>query len=140
MSTLEQLKANGLRMTKPRVAVLAALEGSGHFTAEEIRDRVLDQIDSVSVQAVYDVLQTLTSHNMIRKLQLVGSPAYYEIQKGDNHHHLVCSKCGQIADIECPVGEIPCITVPKNGHGFEILEAEVTWRGICPSCISKSPK
>lgn len=137
MSPVEQLKASGLRTTKPRVAVLAALHDSGHLTADEVRERVLDQIGSVSVQAVYDVLQTLTDHKVIRKLQLVGSPAYYEIENGDNHHHLVCAKCGQIADIECPVGEIPCITIPKNGHGFEVFTAEVTWRGICPNCNSK---
>ncbi len=51
----------------------------------------------------------------------------------DNHHHVVCRSCGAIADVDCAVGEAPCLTAAEN-HGFAIEEAEVIYWGLCPSC------
>ncbi len=137
MSTGEELlRAHGLRVTKPRLAVLDILSGGGHLEVEEIATRARTRLDSVSTQAVYDVLGALSRAGLARRLEPAGSPARYESRVGDNHHHIVCRGCGEIADVDCAVGERPCLT-PSQGHGFELDEAEVTFWGLCPACQAR---
>jgi Fur family ferric uptake transcriptional regulator len=54
----------------------------------------------------------------------------------DNHHHLICRGCGQVVDVDCAVGETPCLTAADN-MGFTIDEAEVIYWGYCPECTSE---
>ncbi|MEV6487769.1 Fur family transcriptional regulator [Actinoplanes sp. NPDC051633] len=134
MSTgAEQLRASGLRVTRPRLAVLDVLGEGGHLEVEEITRRVRDRLDSVSTQGVYDVLGALSRAGLARRVEPAGSPARYETYAGDNHHHIVCRGCGAIEDVDCSVGERPCLQ-PTGGHGFAVDEAEVTFWGLCPSC------
>lgn len=135
MSTTNSLRERGLRVTRPRVAVLDALEDGGHLDVDQIRSRVLERLESVSVQTVYDVLAVLDRHDLVRRIEPAGSPALYELRVGDNHHHLVCRGCGSIEDVDCSVGASPCL-VPNHDHGYVIDEAEVTWWGWCPACQS----
>lgn len=100
---------------------------------EDITRRVRARLETVSTQAVYDVLGALARAGLARRLEPAGSPARFEARVGDNHHHLVCRGCGVIADIDCAVGETPCLD-PGIGHGFEVDEAEVTFWGLCPAC------
>ena len=137
MSTgADLLRAHGLRVTRPRLAVLDVLTEGGHLEVEEIATRVRERLDSVSTQAVYDVLGALSRAGLARRIEPAGSPARFESRVGDNHHHIVCRACGEIADVDCAVGERPCLT-PSDGHGFELDEAEVTFWGLCPSCQSR---
>jgi Fur family transcriptional regulator, stress-responsive regulator len=129
----EQLRARGLRVTRPRLAVLEVLGGGGHLEVDEIVSLVRDRLDSVSVQAVYDVLGALARAGLARRIEPAGSPARYEARSGDNHHHVVCRACGTIADIDCTVGSAPCLD-PNTAVGYEIDEAEVTFWGLCPAC------
>jgi Fur family transcriptional regulator, stress-responsive regulator len=129
----ELLRAHGLRVTRPRLAVLDVLTGGGHLEVEEITRLVRDRIDSVSTQGVYDVLGALSRAGLARRIEPAGSPARFEARVGDNHHHIVCRSCGAIEDVDCVRGERPCL-LPGSGHGFEIDEAEVTFWGLCPSC------
>ena len=134
MSTGEELlREHGLRVTKPRLAVLEILAEGGHLEVDEIARRARTRLDSVSTQAVYDVLGALSRAGLARRLEPAGSPARYEARAGDNHHHIVCRGCGEIADVDCSVGERPCLT-PASAHGFELDEAEVTFWGLCPAC------
>jgi Fe2+ or Zn2+ uptake regulation protein len=134
MTTGEQLlRATGLRVTRPRVAVLDVLTQGGHLEVEEITRQVRDRLDSVSTQAVYDVLGALSRAGLARRIEPAGSPARFEARVGDNHHHVVCRKCGTIEDVDCAVGERPCLD-PNVSHGFDIDEAEVTFWGLCPAC------
>lgn len=134
MSTGEELlRTHGLRVTKPRLAVLEILTEGGHLEVDDIARRARTRLDSVSTQAVYDVLGALSRAGLARRLEPAGSPARYESRVGDNHHHIVCRGCGNIADVDCVVGERPCLT-PTGGHGFEVDEAEVTFWGLCPDC------
>ena len=134
MSTGEDLlRAQGLRVTRPRLAVLEVLAQGGHLDVEDIARQVRERIASVSTQAVYDVLGALSRAGLARRVEPAGSPARYEARAGDNHHHIVCRGCGTIADVDCVRGERPCL-VPGTGHGFEIDEAEITFWGLCPSC------
>jgi Fe2+ or Zn2+ uptake regulation protein len=133
MSPEELLRNRGLRVTRPRLAVLEVLDAGGHLDVEEIATRVRARLDSVSTQAVYDVLSALARAGLARRIEPAGSAALYENRAGDNHHHVVCRGCGAISDVDCVVGEAPCLE-PSASHGFVIDEAEVTFWGLCPAC------
>ena len=130
------LREHGLRVTKPRLAVLEILAEGGHLEVDEIARRARTRLDSVSTQAVSDVLGALSRAGLARRIEPAGSPARFEARVGDNHHHIVCRGCGEIADVDCSVGERPCLT-PSGAHGFELDEAEVTFWGLCPACQSR---
>jgi Fur family ferric uptake transcriptional regulator len=129
----EKLRSRGLRVTRPRLAVLEVLSTGGHHDVDEIATKVRARLDSVSTQAVYDVLGALSRAGLARRIEPAGSPARYEGRTNDNHHHIVCRGCGEIADVDCVVGEAPCLD-PSNAHGFAVDEAEVTFWGLCPAC------
>jgi Fur family ferric uptake transcriptional regulator len=136
MHGAELLRARGLRVTRPRLAVLEVLSGGGHLEVDEIARQVRQRLDSVSTQAVYDVLGALSRAGLARRLEPAGSPARYEARTGDNHHHVVCRGCGEIGDVDCTVGVAPCLE-PSVSHGFEIDEAEVTFWGLCRACQAR---
>ncbi len=127
------LRARGLRVTRPRLTVLEILSHGGHLEVEEITRLARTRLDSVSTQAIYDVLGALARAGLARRIEPAGSPARYEARAGDNHHHIVCRSCGEIADVDCVVGSAPCLD-PNLAHGFDVDEAEVTFWGLCPSC------
>ena len=137
MSTGEDLlRAHGLRVTRPRLAVLEVLTEGGHLEVEDIARKARTRLDSVSTQAVYDVLGALSRAGLARRIEPAGSPARYEGRVGDNHHHIVCRGCGAIADVDCAVGERPCLS-PGDAQGFVLDEAEVTFWGLCPDCQAR---
>ena len=127
------LRQHGLQVTAQRLAVLRAVSTHPHATADELADDVRGSIGSISRQAVYDALGTLVERGLARRIQPAGSPARYEDRVGDNHHHLVCRACGVMVDVDCAVGERPCLSAADD-HGFEIEEAEVIYWGYCPGC------
>jgi Fur family transcriptional regulator, stress-responsive regulator len=129
------LRDSGLRVTQPRIAVLGALASHPHADVETIATAARVALGTVSTQAVYDVLRALTDAGLARRIEPAGSPARFEIRVGDNHHHVVCRRCGAIADVDCAVDERPCLTASET-HGFVVDEAEVTYWGLCPSCSS----
>ena len=129
----ELLRDRGLRVTVQRVAVLRAVSQEPHTTADAVVQTVRRDIGSVSVQAVYDCLTTLTAHGLLRRIQPAGSPARFERRVGDNHHHHVCRVCGRMADVDCAVGDVPCLS-PAEGLGYETDEAEVIYWGRCRDC------
>ena len=131
------LRGAELRVTRPRIAVLAAVHEHPHADTDSIIGVVRDDLGDVSHQAVYDVLRALTDARLIRRIQPPGSVARYESRVGDNHHHVVCRSCGVIADVDCAVGYTPCLTASEN-HGFAIDEAEVIYWGRCPDCVAAS--
>jgi Fur family transcriptional regulator, stress-responsive regulator len=131
------LRGAGLRVTRQRLAVLDALVDLAHADTESVIDAVRRELPDVSHQAVYDSLRTLTAAGLARRIQPSGSVARYEARVGDNHHHVVCRSCGAIADVDCAVGEIPCLTAGDH-HGFVIDEAEVIYWGVCPACAASS--
>ena len=133
----EQLRAAELRVTRPRVAVMEAVHANAHADTETIFSAVRAGLPEVSRQAVYDVLNALTAVGLVRRIQPSGSVARYESRVADNHHHVVCRSCGVIADVDCAVGEAPClIAADDDGSlaGFAIDEAEVIYWGLCPDC------
>ncbi len=129
----ERLRAAGLRVTRPRIAVLNAVHSAPHSEADIVIRAVHHCLPDVSRQAVYDSLHVLTSAGLLRRVQPAGSVARYEARVGDNHHHMVCRSCGAIADVDCAVGAMPCLTA-SNTDGFALDEAEVIFWGRCPKC------
>jgi Fur family ferric uptake transcriptional regulator len=130
-----RLRGAALRVTGPRLAVLAAVHAHPHADTDSILRVVRQEHRSVSHQAVYDVLRALTLAGLVRRIEPAGSVARYEARVGDNHHHVVCRWCGAIADIDCAVGDAPCLTA-SDTRGFTIDEAEVTYWGVCPECAA----
>jgi Fur family ferric uptake transcriptional regulator len=133
-----QLRSAGLRVTRPRVAVLQVLHANPHTDTEAIIRLARAELGSVSHQAVYDVLRALTDAGLVRRIQPAGSLARYEARTGDNHHHVVCRTCGDVQDVDCAVGAAPCLTASDDA-GFSIDEAEVVYWGRCPTCSSDTP-
>lgn len=129
------LKAHGIYVTAQRLAVLRVVNRRPHVTADDVLVEVRDEIGAISRQAVYDTLNSLTTLGLLRRIQPIGSSARYEDRTGDNHHHLVCRSCGMVVDVDCAVGERPCLTAIDD-HGFVIDEAEVVYWGSCPDCLA----
>ncbi len=137
--TAEQLlRSHGVQVTAQRIAIMQAVGEHPHATADEIAEAARENIGSVSRQAVYDSLGALVDKNLLRRIQPNGSAARYEDRVGDNHHHLVCRSCDLMFDIDCAVGDTPCL-VADDDHGFVIDEAEVVYWGFCPTC-QKTPQ
>jgi len=133
-SELERmLRGVSLHVTRPRVAVLAAVHEHPHADTQSIIGFVRDDLGEVSQQAVYDVLRALTGAGLVRRIHPPGSVARYESRVGDNHHHAVCRSCGAISDVDCAVGTAPCLTAADD-HGYLLDEAEVIYWGLCPAC------
>jgi Fur family ferric uptake transcriptional regulator len=129
------LRRNGLHVTAQRLAVLRAVSVRPHSTADDIYTLVRAQIGAISRQAVYDALAVLTDRVLLRRIQPAGSPARYENRVGDNHHHLICRTCNRMIDVDCAVGDTPCLTAADDS-GYEIDEAEVIYWGRCPDCVA----
>jgi Fur family ferric uptake transcriptional regulator len=131
----EILRRRGLRVTPQRLAVLRAVSDAPHVPADVVAETVRSDIGSISVQAVYDALAALTELGLLRRIQPAGSPARYENRVGDNHHHLICRVCDRMVDVDCAVGDAPCLTAVED-LGYEIDEAEVVYWGRCPDCVA----
>jgi Fe2+ or Zn2+ uptake regulation protein len=132
-----------LRVTRPRIAVLEAVHDHPHADTETILSAVRSRLPDVSRQAVYDVLNALTAVGLVRRIQPLGMVARYESRVGDNHHHVVCRSCGVIADIDCAVGDAPCLTPSDDDNvleGFVLDEAEVIYWGFCPNCSTATSR
>lgn len=129
------LRRHGLQVTAQRLAVLRAVSDRPHSTADDIDKLVRAEIGAISRQAVYDALGVLTDKGLLRRIQPAGSPARYEDRVGDNHHHLICRDCNRMVDVDCAVGDTPCLTAADDS-GYEIDEAEVIYWGRCPECVA----
>ena len=135
----ELLRERNVPVTAQRLAVMRAVSDRPHSTADVIAEYVRVQIGAISRQAVYNVLGVLSEKGLIRRIQPAGSPALYEDRVGDNHHHIICRDCGSTADVDCAIGDTPCLTA-SDDSGYLINEAEVIFWGTCPECRAKSPE
>ena len=130
-------RQRGIQVTAQRLAVLRAVAGRPHITADGVAEVVRVEIGAISLQSVYDALGLLVAEGLIRRIQPTGSAARFEDRVGDNHHHLICRICGRMVDVDCAVGDAPCLTA-KDDNGYEIDEAEVAYWGRCPACVAQS--
>ena len=138
LDAAQSFRDHGLQVTAQRVAVLRALAANPHATAEDVEGVVRAQIGGVSRQAVYDALTTFSERGLIRRIQPSRSAARYETRVGDNHHHVVCRRCGATEDVDCALGARPCLAA-SDDRGYVIDEAEVIYWGLCPACQASLP-
>jgi Fur family ferric uptake transcriptional regulator len=131
--TAAQLRTAGLRVTAARLAILDSVRAGDHRDVDTVTSQVRDRLGHVSFQAVYEALHAFTAAGLVRRIEPAGSPARFECRVGDNHHHLVCRECGRLTDVECAVGEAPCLE-PADDAGYLVDEADVTFWGFCPAC------
>lgn len=131
------LKGAGLRATAQRIAILDVLRSTpDHLSVDRVTEQVRSRLGTISQQAVYDALGALTSVGLARRIEPAGSPALFESRVADNHHHVVCRRCGTVADVDCAVGAAPCLEASET-HGFLLDEAEITYWGLCPECQTR---
>ncbi len=133
------LRGAGLRVTAGRIAVLRTLSAQPHADAETVFRSVRVSLPDTSIQNVHNVLGDLAEAGLVRRIEPAGSPARYERRTGDNHHHVVCTACGAVADVDCVVGRAPCLH-PSDAAGYAVDMAEVTFWGLCPSCQKRAAK
>jgi Fur family ferric uptake transcriptional regulator len=131
------LRERGIQVTAQRLAVLRAVGGQPHITADAVADVVRAEIGAISLQSVYDALAVLVAEGLIRRIQPAGSAARFENRVGDNHHHLICRICGRVVDVDCAIGSAPCLSA-LDDRGYEIDEAEVAYWGRCPECLAQA--
>jgi Fur family ferric uptake transcriptional regulator len=131
----DDIRAAGLRVTRGRLEVLELLENAPHSDAESIHTLLRDVDPDVSIQSVHNILSALATAGLVRRIEPAKSPARYERRLGDNHHHVVCTECGAIEDVDCVVGHAPCLA-PSSTSGFTIATAEVNFWGVCPDCAA----
>ena len=131
------LRQHGIQVTAQRLAVLRAVVGQPHITADAVAGIVRAEIGAISLQSVYDALAVLVGGRLLRRIQPAGSPARFEDRVGDNHHHLICRICGRVVDVECALGSAPCLTAAAD-WGYEIDEAEIAYWGRCPDCLAQA--
>jgi Fur family transcriptional regulator, stress-responsive regulator len=132
------LRSHGVQVTAQRLAIMRTVAANPHATADVVADDVRASLGAISRQAVYDSLGVLVDRQLLRRIQPAGSAARYECRVGDNHHHLICRTCGSTFDVDCAVGEVPCLTA-SDDHGFVIDEAEVIYWGYCAPCRAAEP-
>ena len=135
----ERLRQRGIQVTAQRLAVVRAVAGQPHITADAVAEVVRGEIGAISLQSVYDALGMLVAKGLVRRIQPAGSPARFEDRVGDNHHHLICRICGRLVDVDCAAGAAPCLTAADD-QGYEIDEAEVAYWGRCPECLALDRK
>ncbi|MFV0319243.1 MAG: Fur family transcriptional regulator [Microbacterium sp.] len=129
------IRGAGLRVTESRRAVYEALVARPHASADDVFACVLPQLPGTSVQSVYNALGDFADVGLARRIEPAGHPMLFELRRGDNHHHLVCTECGAVRDVDCVVGDAPCLA-PSDAHGFRVHEAEVTFWGTCDACAT----
>jgi Fur family ferric uptake transcriptional regulator len=134
---VDLLRQRGIQVTAQRLAVLRAVAGQPHITADAVAEAVRTEIGAISLQSVYDALGVLVAEGLLRRIQPAGSPARFEDRVGDNHHHLICRVCGRLVDVDCAVGSAPCLRA-FDDKGYEIDEAEVAYWGRCPDCVTEA--
>jgi len=135
-TSADELRGAGLRVTAVRVALLDTVRAGDHLGVDGVASGVRARVGHVSLQAVYEALHALTAAGLVRRIEPAGRPPRYEGRVGDNHHHLVCRSCGVVADVDCAVGEAPCL-VPSDDRGFSLSEAEVIYWGLCADCSAR---
>jgi Fe2+ or Zn2+ uptake regulation protein len=131
------LRQHGIQVTAQRLAVLRAVAGQPHITADTVAAVVRAEIGAISLQSVYDALALLVAQGLLRRIQPSGSPARFEDRVGDNHHHLICRTCGTVVDVDCASGDAPCLSA-SDDRGYQIDEAEVAYWGRCPGCLAQA--
>ena len=129
------LKQAGLKTTLPRLRVLSILENSKirHLTAEDVYKELLDEEGSIGLATVYRVLTQFVDAGLVIRQNFEGDKSVFELNDEDHHDHMVCVKCGSVAEffdkrIEAQQEKV------AHDHGFVIQDHSLTLYGTCKRC------
>ncbi|MBV8074240.1 MAG: transcriptional repressor [Candidatus Eremiobacteraeota bacterium] len=122
------------RLTKQRAAILRALDGGTHLSAETILERVREELPGVSLGTIYRTLDILRELGLVQVFSFAGSASRFEavIEK---HHHLLCIECRQLVNVAAP-GLNEIAQAIGTTHHFGDVDASLTITGRCPACFS----
>jgi Fur family peroxide stress response transcriptional regulator len=139
-SLLAQLEASGRRVTHQRAAVCEALLAhGGHPTASEIWRRVQAAHPSVSQATVYNTLSALEELQLIRALHIVGDEHTHYDVRAQPHVNVVCTRCGQIADVQTDTLEaLLGLVASRSGYRLNLRDGVIVY-GLCPACAAAAP-
>jgi Fe2+ or Zn2+ uptake regulation protein len=129
------LHARGQRVTPQRLVIHEALLAADrHVTADEVHAAVAERLPNVSAPTVYATLELFEELGIVRRLNLGGGAALYD-PRADEHHHLVCTSCGAVEDLDAGVDMGAAMRAARR-HGFRARRAEVVVHGLCSRCAA----
>lgn len=134
-SQSETLKTNGLKVTLPRLKVLEMFEKNPgqHFSAEVVYQRLIEQGNDIGIATVYRILLQFADAGLLRKSHLDGDRAWFELEDGEHHDHLLCVDCGKVVEFLNPSIEDQQHAVARK-HDFELLAHNMVLYGLCGTC------
>ena len=135
---MSALKEHGFRLTPQRVELLRLIAASeGHPSASQLYERMKDRFPTMSPATVYKTLALLKDIDQVLEIDL-RDDRHYDGNRPGPHPHLVCLKCGRIADGDLDLGT-PAIRKLERASGYRIVRSDLTFHGLCPTCKRSSP-
>lgn len=130
---LDQVRAGGGRVTNSRRALVSALmEGGGHLSAEDLVARLRMSHPDLAESTVYRLLTDLSDRGLVRHVHMGHGPAVYHLSD-DDHHHLVCDRCGRVTDVPASV-LTPVVSKLRQQYDFHFSPGHSALQGTCSRC------
>jgi Fe2+ or Zn2+ uptake regulation protein len=132
---IERLRERGLRATSQRLVMHRLLrDHHRHLSAEELLAEAGERLPGVSLPTVYSTLELFEDLGIVRRVNDGGGTLLWDT-RADEHHHLICRRCGRIEDVDVPL-DLNRARSSARRAGFEPDRAEVVVSGLCASCAS----
>ncbi len=130
----EACRRHGLPLTQQRRVLLELLAASeAHPSADELFGAAQQVLPGVSRTTIYRVLEALVELGLARRVSHPGGSVRFDART-DRHHHLICTECGRVRDLEAPA--LDRLPPPGNLRGFEVHDYSVHFSGRCRDCRS----
>ena len=136
------LRSRGYRVTPQRERILqvfADLPSGTHLSAEELHQRLAEEVPPISLAPAYRTLKLLASLGVLRELDFAEGHKHYELNRGatEPHQHLVCVEC--FTPVEFTGADVEdAAKAVADRHGFEVLDIQLKIHGICADCRAKA--
>jgi len=133
----QDIKEAGLKVTGPRLKILAVLEHSDrrHLSAEDVHNALLDKEDDVGLATVYRVLTQFEGAGLVTRHHFEGGQSVFELNRGGHHDHLVCVRCGKVVEFFEAAIEARQEAIARE-YGFTIEDHSLVIYGVCADCRS----
>lgn len=133
----QEIRNAGLKVTLPRVKILEILENTQfsdrHMTAEKVYKVLLDEGEEIGLATVYRVLTQFEAAGLVKRHHFEGGNSVFELNRGDHHDHMVCVKCGKVAEFKDEVIERRQAEISER-LGYELTDHCFYLYGLCPAC------
>lgn len=141
MNKASHLKGIGLKATGPRLRILDLFENSDHrhMSAEDVYKKLLSEDADIGLATIYRVLTQFEQAGILVRHHFESGKAVYELNEGGHHDHMVCYRCGKVAEFFDPQIEELQNRVAAE-HGFTIQEHSLYLYGECSECAKVEHK